>query len=863
MRAGAATVIGIASWAAYFITAWAIWPNNEVGYYVPTALLSLAGSIVLCQLSLYVLTTGSGLLFRGAGSLLLAASLAGVEAMGVLALRLPAEVTYDPRMAIKASIISMVGCWMVIWLSTRLLPRHIPFLRWPATAAALLGLTIVAAHYTAAGAVVLSPKTAALRPELTVTGSLLGGIAAAAIVVMFVTVAALIAVADRRILRWSGRSISAQSYQLLFEKSPVGIYQADLEGRLLDINGPCARLWGYPSRLEACGANIRDHFADPDEFTTLLLNLELHEEATGQELRFVKRDGTTVWVLHNASLVDDKQGGSVIIQATMIDITERKVLEDLATQLDAAEEANRLKSEFLARISHEIRTPMNGILGLTDLALQTNLDEEQRDYLRSVRGSANSLLNIINDVLDFSKIEANRIDLEPIEFNVQLELRDSMKALAITAHEKGLEFICDIDPLFPKAVVGDPTRLRQILINLVANAIKFTDRGEVILRAFASAQNDQADLRFEIADTGIGIPEEKQRSIFDPFAQAEISTGRRFGGTGLGLTIASRLVERMGGRIWVESEAGEGATFYFTLTLPLPKPSPPELYLLNTALMFAGKTALVVEDNIEARRVLGDMLRAWQIQPVLASSGLEATEVLASAMQENRSFDFALVDAHLTDMDGFELVRQIRHRLASKVPVIAMLDSAHRDPDLSRCRSLGVETHVMKPVWRIDLEKAMLTTFGGHEPGYSPAEALLRLEPEGESVRPLRILLAEDNLINQKLATRLLEKQGHAVAIANNGLEALSAMTGETFDAVLMDVQMPEMGGIEATQLFRRQENGNARKQVIIAMTAHALPGDREKCLEAGMDEYISKPFNISELYALLKKVSSQTKISA
>jgi two-component system, sensor histidine kinase and response regulator len=214
-------------------------------------------------------------------------------------------------------------------------------------------------------------------------------------------------------------------------------------------------------------------------------------------------------------------------------------------------------------------------------------------------------------------------------------------------------------------------------------------------------------------------------------------------------------------------------------------------------------------------------------------------------------------------MDGFELVRQIRHRLASKVPVIAMLDSAHRDPDLSRCRSLGVEAHVMKPVWRIDLEKAMLTTFGGHEPGYSPAEALLRLEPEGESVRPLRILLAEDNLINQKLATRLLEKQGHAVAIANNGLEALSAMTGETFDAVLMDVQMPEMGGIEATQLFRRQENGNARKQVIIAMTAHALPGDREKCLEAGMDEYISKPFNISELYALLKKVSSQTKISA
>jgi two-component system, sensor histidine kinase and response regulator len=412
-------------------------------------------------------------------------------------------------------------------------------------------------------------------------------------------------------------------------------------------------------------------------------------------------------------------------------------------------------------------------------------------------------------------------------------------------------------------VIGDPTRLRQILVNLVSNAIKFTDRGEVILRASSTVQTDHADLRFEITDTGIGIPKEKQRSIFDPFAQADISMGRRFGGTGLGLTIASRLVERMGGRIWVESEAGEGATFCFTFTLPLPRPTQPELYVLNTALMLAGKTALVVEDNLEARRVLGDMLRAWQIRPVLAGSGLEAAGALASAAEENRCFDFALVDARLADIDGFELIRRIQHRAATKVPVIAMLDSAHRMQDLSRCRSLEVEAHVMKPVWRIDLEKAMLTTISGHEPGYSPAVALLQPEPGTEGVRRLRILLAEDNLINQKLARRLLEKQGHEVAIANNGLQALSAMTHQTFDAVLMDVQMPEMSGIEATRLFRRQENDRSRKQVIIAMTAHALPGDREKCLEAGMNEYISKPFNIGELYALLKKVSSQSEISA
>jgi PAS domain S-box-containing protein len=758
-------------------------------------------------------------------------------------------------MASKAGV-SFAGSRLALWVLARL-QSGFPTLHF---CPVRLSATILEGNCTALGAAIFTPKTAALPPQF-VSGSFVNDAGLVTLIIVLFATAAIIALRDRG--RRAKHSTRAQSYERLFDTSPVGIYQADAKGQILEINRPCADLWGYSSGREARGVSMRDHFAEPEEFINFLLALEMHGEATGRELRWLKRDGATIWVLHTARLFYDEQIGSALIQGTTVDITERKRLEQIAAERDAAEEANRLKSEFLARISHEIRTPMNGILGLTDLALKTNLDEEQRDYLRSVRGSAHSLMSIINDVLDFSKIEANRLDLDPIEFNLLQEIHDAITTLAIAAHEKGHELVCDVDPLFPEMVIGDATRIRQILVNLVANAIKFTERGEVILRASAAEENDRTKLRFEIVDTGIGIPKEKQQSIFDAFTQAEPSIGRRFGGTGLGLTIASRLVHRMSGQIWVESEPGAGATFFVTLTLPRPHTTTRGLYRLNHALALAGKTALIVEDNFQARRILAEMLRSWHIEPVLAGSGKEAIAVLESAAKENLSFDFGLIDAALADFGGVALIRELQRKAGARFPIIAMFDSVHRPHDLRCSAKLGVRAHVPKPVWRADLEKALLAAM----PASGAADPHAIIEPvravEADPIRTLKILLAEDNIINQKLAARLLEKQGHQVVVANNGCEALKAMMQEDFDAVLMDVQMPEMDGVEVTRLIREQEIGGRSRRVIIAMTAHAFAGDRQKCLEAGMDEYISKPFEIAELYALLKKVTSQTEISA
>ncbi len=651
-----------------------------------------------------------------------------------------------------------------------------------------------------------------------------------------------------------------RSYRNLFERNPAGIYRATRQGCILDLNRACASLWGYDSREQARGKNIKSHFADADDFTTLILNLELFEQAEECEIECISRDGSRRWIRQSASLVEDPQNGSLLIQATMVDITERRKMEELAAQRDAAEAESKAKSEFLARMSHEIRTPMNGIIGMTELALHTSLDAEQSEYLQCVRNSAGSLLNIINDVLDLSKIEANRFDLDPIEFNLHLELRDAMRALALSAHEKGLEFICDIDPTIPETVLGDPTRLRQILINLAANAIKFTESGSVTVRGSAETRNHAIHLHFEVIDTGIGIPKDKQISIFDPFSQAEASTARQFGGTGLGLAISARLAEQMGGRLWVESEVGQGASFHLAVMLPLPKAFAPDLHALSRTLHFAGATALIVEDHQETRRILENMLRCWQMKAILAGSGHEAFSILADSAAGR--IDLILLEARLCDVDGFELAQQLRRDRVSEAPVVMMLDSANQMHDSAQCRSLGIEAQVLKPIWKVDLEKAITAALGSYatpEASFEKAES----QPWLQNGSPLRILLAEDNLINQKVAWRLLEKQGHYVEIASNGREALDILSRKTFDAVLMDVEMPDLSGLDVTRLVRAREKGSAIRQLIIAMTAHALPGDRERCLQAGMDHYLAKPFNVRELHALLQQVQSDEEISA
>jgi PAS domain S-box-containing protein len=647
-----------------------------------------------------------------------------------------------------------------------------------------------------------------------------------------------------------------EKFRSIFEKATVGIYQttADDKGRYLTVNPAFAQIMGYESPEEVINnvTNIRSQlYVNQDDRMKLQRLLENMESVKGFETQLCRKDGKAIDVSLNIHVIRDENNNILHYEGIMEDITEKKQASQLRIAKEAAEAATQAKSDFLANMSHEIRTPMNAVIGMTYLALKTDLSPKQYDYLKRIETSAKSLLGVLNDILDFSKIESGKLDIEHVDFNMS-ELVDNVANIIIvkTQDKENLEVILHLDPRMPPFLVGDALRLGQVLINLCDNAIKFTKQGEILLSTELLEQSDTLlTVQFSVRDTGIGITREQMDKLFQPFTQADTSTTRKYGGTGLGLIICKRLVEMMGGKIWVESEVGQGSRFFFTATFGRSKKTVEKL--LESPPDLKGMRILVVDDNATSRDVLQEMLESFGFKVTLVDSGGEGLKELEKT-SEQRRYGLVLMDWKMPDMSGMEASKRIKnHSVLAKIPTIIMVTAYGREEIVQQADQIGLEGYLIKPFNPSTLFDTIIQTFSRDtlelvRPPLPEDKMIQKLK----SIQGAKILLVEDNEINQLLAQEILHEVGFLVTIANDGREAVSLVRKRKFDAVLMDVQMPVMDGHQATREIRKDKR--FRGLPIIAMTAHAMTGDKEKSLEAGMNQHITKPINPHELFSTL-----------